>query len=208
MVPAASRFVDAMVKWPASEEPSQTAFNVVTGLPGSFYEEMAKSPARAEKFANAMSFFQTMPGLGPSQIVDAYDWASLGEAVVVDVGGSNGSVASEIVQAFPHIRAVVQDLPEVVGNPHLAEKINALERVTFQAHDFFREQKLNNVDVFLFRMILHDWSDTYCVRILRNFIPAVRQGAKILINDLCLPDPGTVPRLQEQNARYVTRILT
>ena len=46
MWPATSRFVSAMVNWPASEEPSQTAFNVAFGTRNSFFDEIAKSPAR------------------------------------------------------------------------------------------------------------------------------------------------------------------
>ena len=204
MWPATSRFVSAMVKWPASEEPSQTAFNFASGARSSFFDHIAESPGRVAKFADAMRFFYTMHGFEPSQVVKAYDWNSLGEAVVVDIGGSSGAVALDIVKAFPSIRAVVQDLPEVISNAQITGKTTMSDRLTFEAQDFFSEQAHKGADVYLFRMVLHDWSDKYCVRILRNLIPALKQGTKILINDFCLPDPGTVSKYQERIARFVT----
>lgn len=204
MWPATSRFVDAMVKWPASEEPFQTAFNIATGAEQSFFMDITKSPERVKKFADAMSFFHMMPGFETSQVLNAYNWASLENRVVVDVGGSNGVVALAIVESFPLIRAIVQDLPEVIGNAQAAGKHRLSNRVSFQEHDFFTEQTLKGADVYFFRMIFHDWSDKYCVRILKNLIPALKDGAKLLINDFCLPDPGAISQYQERNARYAT----
>ena len=207
MWPATSKFVDAMVKWPASQEPSHTAFNVASGARSSFFDEIAKSPSRTQKFADAMSFFHKMPGFEPRHVINAYDWASLGSPLVVDIGGSSGAVALELVQAFPSIRAVVQDLPEVISRAVATSTNLTPDRLTFEPHDFFVEQTLKGADVYFFRMVLHDWSDKYCVRILRNLIPALKQGAKILINDFCLPDPGTILTYQERNARFVTKPL-
>ena len=146
-----------MVNWPASEEPSQTAFNVAFGTQNSYFDEIAKSPARVQSFGDAIGFFCTIPGFEPSQVIKAYDWGSLGEAVVVDVGRSSGAVALEIVKAFPSTRAVVQDLPEVIGNAPIISKSTASERLNFETRDFFGH------DVYFFRMVLHDWSDDYCV---------------------------------------------
>ena len=102
-----------------------------------------------------MSFFCTMPGFELSQVIKAYDWGSLGEAVVVDVGRSSGAVALEIVKAFPSTRAVVQNLPEVIGNAPIIGKSTASERLNFETRDFFGH------DVYFFRMVLHDWSDNH-----------------------------------------------
>ena len=207
MWPATSKFVDAMVKWPASEEPSHTAFNVASGARRSYFDEIAKSPSRTQKFTDAMSFFHKMPGFEARHVITAYDWASLGSALVVDVGGSSGAVALEIVKAFPSVRVVVQDLPEVISNTVTTSANMSSSRLTFEPHDFFVEQTLKGADVYFFRMVLHDWSDKYCIRILRNLIHALKQGAKILINDFCLPDPGTISPYQERNARFVAKSL-
>lgn len=56
------------------------------------------------------------------------------------------------------------------------------------------------VDSFL-RAVLHNWSDKYAVQILRNLIPALKPGAKVLVNDVVTPDPDAVPKSQEADLR-------
>lgn len=202
MWPATSRFVDAMIKWPGSEKPWQTAFNVATGAEDSYFVEIAKSPDRVKKFADAMSFFDKMPGFETSHVIEAFDWSSLADGLVIDVGGSHGAFALEIVKTNPSIRVIVQDLPEVIDSARDAGKHNMSNRVVFEAHDFFEEQILQDADVYFFRMIFHDWSDTYCIRILRSLIPALKPEVKILINDFCLPSAGTISQYQERIVRY------
>lgn len=47
----------------------------------------------------------------------AFPWASLPKgAVVVDIGGGIGSAALLLAQKHPHLRIIVQDLPEVAAN--------------------------------------------------------------------------------------------
>ena len=57
-------------------------------------------------------------------------------------------------------------------------------------HDFLTPQPVKGADIYLLRWILHDWSDKYSVAILRNLIPALKRGAKVLVNDVCIPEPG------------------
>ena len=201
---SASHVVPSMIKWSASEEPYETGFNLANRTNEPYFVNIARSPQHVRKFADAMNFMQVIPGLQATDIVTSYDWASLGhDALLVDVGGSNGKLAMDIVNAFPSIRAVVQDLPETIEGAILAGRHKVSDRVTFQAQDFLAEQKVKNADAYLFRMIFHDWSDKYCARILRNLIPALKPGAKVLINDFCLPEPNTTPRHVERNARWV-----
>lgn len=63
-------------------------------------------------------------------------------------------------------------------------------RISGMEHDFLTPQPVKGADIYLFRWILHDWSDKYCVKILQSLIPALKKGAKIIINDICIPPPG------------------
>ncbi|KAJ3552567.1 hypothetical protein NPX13_g11081 [Xylaria arbuscula] len=56
-------------------------------------------------------------------------------------------------------------------------------------HDFFIEQSIREADVYLYRACLHNWSDKYAVRILRALIPALKVGARVLLNDVVVPGP-------------------
>jgi hypothetical protein len=69
------------------------------------------------------------------------------------------------------------------------------------AHDFFTPQPVKHADVYLYRWIFHNWVDDKCIEILRNAIPALKPGARILINDGCLPRPGSVRWNEERVMR-------
>jgi hypothetical protein len=48
-------------------------------------------------------------------VILGFDWISLPkDSLVVDVGGSVGTVTLILTKAFPHLRYVVQDLQKVV----------------------------------------------------------------------------------------------
>ena len=156
---------------------------------------------RTKRFADAMALFDRDPGYAHAHLLNNYPWASLGEATVVDIGGSNGLLAVSIAQAFPKIRCVIQDRAELEAEAIKAIPSEIVDRVSFMAHDFFAYQKERNADVYLFRWIFHDWSDEYALRILRSLIPGLKQGAKIVLQEFVLPEPGTVPNLQERILR-------
>jgi hypothetical protein len=155
-------------------------------------------PDRMSRFKGAMSFLQTFPGLENSYVINGFDWASLGEATIVDIGGSHGLVSIDIAKAFPNLRFVVQDLPKVIqdAKAELPEELS--DRVTYMAHDFFTEQPVKDADIYYFRWILHDWSDKYCLKILKALIPALKSGARLLLSERCLEAPCTVSLAKER----------
>lgn len=198
--PAASRTVDAVMKWPYSEEPTHTGFSLANNTKDSMFVELEKYPERARRFANGMKMFSMRPGFENEHIVEGYDWATIGTGLLVDIGGSNGSLSIAIAERFPEIRCIVQDLPQVVMSAEVPPAL--ANRFQFIAHDFFNEQKLS-ADIYLLRWVLHNWSDKYSIKILRNLIPALKHGAKVLIVEACLPEPGVLSPLEEREIRYV-----
>lgn len=113
-------------------------------------------------------------------VLDAHDWKSIGKATVVDVGGSAGHDAVVLAQSFPDLTIIVQDLPKVqpVFEESLPEELKS--RVSFVAHDFFQPQHVQ-ADVYIFKMILHDWPDQEAAKILQALIPALKPGARVLL---------------------------
>jgi chemotaxis methyl-accepting protein methylase len=75
------------------------------------------------------------------------------------------------------------------------------DRVTFMEHDFFTEQPVKGADVYFLRWILHNWSDKYCIEILRNLAPALKKGARVVVNEFCVPPPGILTPFQEKPLR-------
>lgn len=124
----------------------------------------------------------------------------------MQVGGSTGHSSVELAKAYPDLDFVVQDLPEVVANGPEALQSQGLadsitNRIRFQEHSFFEAEPLHGADVYLLRMILHDWPESEALSIVSNLIPALKAGSRIIIMDTVLPASGQIPAVQERLLR-------
>ena len=97
------------------------------------WEVYAENPDRGKKFGRAMGAMAKVRGYEPHLLLEGYPWEDIGTGVVVDVGGSQGSVAISIAQRFPQLKCVVQDLPEVVEEGKTRLPSELIDRVKFQA---------------------------------------------------------------------------
>ncbi|KAI8962773.1 S-adenosyl-L-methionine-dependent methyltransferase [Daldinia sp. FL1419] len=203
----ASQACNAIEKFPGSQEPNETGFALANQTDETVYQVFSKFPERARRFGNAMRSFTEGTGFELSHIVDNFPWGDLGKGVVVDVGGSQGFASFAVARKFPSLSFVVQDLGPVIENAaqHVPDDVSS--RVTFMAHDFLTEQPVQG-DVYLFRWIFHNWSDKYCIQILRNLIPVLKTGAKIVLNDNVLPAPGVMSKWQEDRLRSMDLTMT
>lgn len=204
MWPSASKMVEAMEKYPGSEEPNETGFALANGTDVPMFEVIGKDPERAKRMAAAMAFMHAGPGNNIRHVLENCDWGTAAEGVLVDVGGGTGGVAIEISRYFPEIKCIVQDFPEVIHGAEVPEDLKG--RVQFMAHDFFEEQPVKGADVYFLRWTLHNWSDKYAVKILRNLIPALREGSRVLVSELCLPSPCVLSPFEERSARLISLI--
>ncbi|PTU16806.1 hypothetical protein P175DRAFT_0505464 [Aspergillus ochraceoroseus IBT 24754] len=63
----------------------------------------------------------------------------------------------------------------------------------FQVHDFFHPNPQTTADVYLLRHIIHDWGDDYASKILWNIASVMKPTARIIVVDIVIPEPGTLP---------------
>ena len=56
MLPAGIHSIDALTKWPSSEDPGHTGYALANRTEQSLFYTMMRDPLRAKRFANAMSF--------------------------------------------------------------------------------------------------------------------------------------------------------
>lgn len=67
---------------------------------------------------------------------------------------------------------------------------NDAGRFDFQVHDLFKPQPVRAA-VYIFRHIFHDWSDEDTVKMLKNLVPGLQNGAKVLVSEGIVPlDPA------------------
>ncbi|KAI1266969.1 sterigmatocystin 8-O-methyltransferase [Xylariaceae sp. FL1019] len=204
--PAIPRVGEAIEKWPSSQEASETAYALANGGK-SVYEVLNSDPEVAMRFAGGMKSLDHVPGCGDAFVAKAYDWASLGEVFIVNVGGQRGSVAIDLASKFSNLKLLVQDAAMVIEGADSAVPSQLKERVKFESHELFGNQTVK-ADVYFFRMVLRSWGDKYAVNILKAQIPALRPEAKILIQDACMPEPGSAsPLWRERTMRSVDMAL-
>lgn len=177
-----------------------------TDLP--VFKALANMPDRAMVFADAMKWHAMLPGFSAQYLVTAFPWGSDGELTVVDVGGGLGHISRALVDHSPTVKCIVQDSADVVMQGEEGLPADLQVRISFQAHNFFEEQPVKGADVYLLRLVLHDWSDKYSIMIIKALIPALKPGAKIVINDRVVPGCGEAPYLVEREARSVPPIST
>lgn len=102
----------------------------------------------------------------------------------------------------------IQDLDEnVIREAQARTPADIADRVRYMTHDFLTTQTVTG-DVYLLRAILHNWSDKYAGRILRNLIPALKPGSKIVVCDLLIPEPGKISPQHEEHLRLTNLIMT
>ncbi|KAH8588162.1 sterigmatocystin 8-O-methyltransferase [Bisporella sp. PMI_857] len=200
MIPAALRTVEALSRWPNSEEPTQTGFALANNTDIPIYKVLEADPTRAKRFADTMNIFTKGKGFAVSHVASGFDWQGLGNAIVVDVGGSSGHISIALATQFPSLKFIVQDLGSTIEGARSEIPEAVADRLSFMEHDFFSEQKVV-ADVYYFRWIFHNWSDKYCIKILRSLVPALRPGVRIIINDVCIPEPGTMALWKEKELR-------
>lgn len=87
-----------------------------------------------------------------------------------------------LAKNFPDLQITVQDLPEAGPAFEKNTPADLQPRVSFMAHDFFNPQPVE-ADIYMIKLILHDWPDAESVKILRGLVPAMRPGAKVLFID-------------------------
>ena len=156
----------------------EPAYDIAVGM--SAWEYYAQHPDAGQIFSQAM----TNMGTSVAQAVAAsYDFSQFN--TVVDVGGSQGSLISEIVRSPPHLRGILFDLPEIIATVNVYEKIQPI------AGNFF-ESVPTGGDAYLMRWIMHDWNDRKSSIILKNCHQAMPDQGKLLLVESIIP-PGNEP---------------
>ncbi|WP_081972649.1 methyltransferase [Leptolyngbya sp. KIOST-1] len=110
---------------------------------------------------------------------------------VVDVGGGAGHLAIALLKQYPHLQAVVLDLPELISIAQQnmqGQDETITQRVKFVGGDMFRA--VPEADVYILKHIMHDWDDAQCLQILKNCRQSMTGDGRLLCVDAVLPPLG------------------
>jgi predicted O-methyltransferase YrrM len=125
-----------------------------------------------------------------SAMLDAYDFTGIN--VLADIGGGNGSLLSAVLPRYPQMKAILFDLGHVAGRAKENLKAAGLaERCSVIEGSFFKSIPAG-ADAYLFRHIIHDWTDEQCMQILGHCRKVIPANGKLVIAD-CVVPAGNAP---------------
>ncbi|KDN22655.1 methyltransferase [Amycolatopsis rifamycinica] len=156
----------------------EPAFDQVHGR--SFFEHLENEPESGAFFERFMMHFsrvivgRELPGYRLHRF-----------SRIADLGGGDGWFIAQVLLANPAGTGVLMDLPRVASSapPVLAEH-GVADRVTVVPGDFFTDPIPGGCDAYLFKGVLHNWSDEDVRRVLRRVRAAIGDsGARLLVWD-------------------------
>ncbi|KAK7407782.1 hypothetical protein VNO78_09861 [Psophocarpus tetragonolobus] len=127
-------------------------------------------------------FLKAMAHAGPielKRVLKSYKGFK-GVSTLVDVGGGVGENIKQIVSAYPSIKGINFDLPQMIQGapPHPGtEHIGG---------DMF--ESVPNGDAILLKFVCHNWPDEDCIKFLRNCRKALPQHGKVIVLDYVIPE--------------------
>lgn len=159
--------------------------SIATGRSGFFeafgeehFEWHARHPEKQKRFdasMTAMASFDALPVLG--------DWEPPApNSTICDIGGGQGHFLALLLNHYPSLTGILVDQPTVTGRArtHLAGQ-GVSQRVTVINASILEPlpRSLAPCDVFLLKLILHDWNASAAAQILRNVAAPARRGARL-----------------------------
>jgi len=151
------------------------------------FEYADRNPQYAEVFNQAMNSYSRIQTAFVSEALDGYDFSNIHH--ICDVGGGQGHLLCNLLSKYPHLKGSILELGSVTRNKDLlwASKMGLDERCTYLIGDMFNE--VPPADAYIMKMILHDWSDDECVKILSNIHRSSPNEGKVFIVEHLIPVP-------------------
>ncbi|EMD00436.1 hypothetical protein BAUCODRAFT_566140 [Baudoinia panamericana UAMH 10762] len=206
-MPLASNMAQTTERYGDSQKPNETATNVAFSTPLTTFDFITRSPDLSKIFSAYMKSVAESEGTTLRHLIADFDWAKLGEALVVHVAGAPGSVSVALAEAYPKLRFLVQDSAEQIEHSRafLRAQTGAIRsRIELAVHTVFKMQPVTNASVYLLRMSLHTRPAAEVKRVLACLLPAVKANAnaRILVVETVIPLPGSCGILDEALERY------
>ena len=161
-----------------------SAPQTLPSLGGGIWDYYKEHPEESAAFTRAMHGLTS--GL-VEDVVHVLDTSNV--KLAADIGGASGTLVHGMMIANPHLQGIVVDLPEVVGSAEIAARqLGLSNRSTAVGSNFF--EHVPAADLYLLKLILHDWNDDEAVSILKRCRESIHPGGKIVIVELLLGEVG------------------
>lgn len=151
-----------------------------------FKENFFEYSSNSNKFGN---YFQTNMSnnslLISESLLEKYNMNDVKS--IIDIGGGDGTLLLEILKKYPGVNGTVfeKDNIKKLINNNVKES-----NIKLMIGDFFQGVP-EKFDIYILKLILHDWDDECAKKILKNCRKAMNSKSKILILEHILPDDFT-----------------
>ncbi|MFD4976400.1 methyltransferase [Streptomyces sp. NPDC058424] len=137
----------------------------------------------------ARVFFQAFGELSASEtdpILAAYDFSRFG--TVVDVIAGRGNLLAGILEQAPNAKGVLYDSEvATVDSPALFEAAGVADRLTIE-HGGYLDKLPTGGNAYVFKHIIHDFSEADAVTALRNAREAIAPDGRLLVIEYVIPE--------------------
>ncbi len=180
---AAQLFHHVFAAWDGLHHSVQTGepgFKRVFGAP--IFDYIPAHPELGPVFDAGMT---SMNRYETAAMLEACDFTGIN--ILADVGGGNGSLISAVLARYPNMKGILFDLGHVVGRAK--ENLTAAgltDRCSVIEGSFF-ESIPAGADAYMFRHIIHDWTDDQATQILGHCRKVIRAHGRLLIIDSVVP---------------------
>ncbi len=150
-----------------------------------FYDYLDNNKAAADLFNKGMTNFS---GKENKEIPSLYDFGKF--KTICDVGGSDGSLISEILTKYQTVNGSVLDLKSAIRESSILKNNKFGNRLSGIEGDFFKS--IPSSDAIILKRVIHNWSNEDCIRILKNCVSAINDTnlGRIFIIEKVMP---TIP---------------
>jgi SAM-dependent methyltransferase len=156
----------------------------VAALGHEFFDYYAANPVEGDAFTGAMANHSASLA---KPLAQALDTSAVNH--VVDIGGASGTIIAALLETNPALRGTILERADVVPRAEAAlEKRGLASRCRAVAGDFF--DSVPEADLYILKIILHDWDDEQSLNILRNCARAMRPNGRVVLVERVVPEHG------------------
>ena len=170
------------------------------GLDGPIFSHFFRDEAAKREFLMGMHGFGV---ISSPQVVSAIDLSRF--TCIADLGGATGHLAIAACERYPHMRAIVFDLPVAIPlAKEIVDQSTLADRIELVGGDFFSDP-LPRADLIALGRILHDWSEDKIRHLLKRIFDSLPSQGGLLIAEKLLTEDKTGPRwAQMQSLNMLT----
>ncbi|HSB57306.1 MAG TPA: methyltransferase [Nitrosopumilaceae archaeon] len=153
----------------------------------SIFDYLVQNPNYADVFSKAMSSYSATHSRLVLEALDGFDFSKIQS--ICDVGGGHGYLICNLLLKYKNLKGIVLELERVIKDKELlwANKMGIGDRCNYTSGNMF--EKVPSADAYVMKMILHDWNDDECVKILSNIQRAAPKGGRLFIVEHIVPGP-------------------